>query len=492
MPIAWLATYLLEALFYSSPLLWRFRRAFALLLIFITIVVTSLFIHELGMLFGIPMGILALFRVGNLARILKSRMHSEYLRQSVKRTAWWLLVGHDVALWGFIIPVIVVPAQSLVVMQASLAAVSLILFLITVKNIRKLRFMAPSSFLTDQELPTVTVAIPARNETTDLEECLRSVLANDYPKLEVIVLDDCSRGKTAEIIRSFAHDGVRFIPGLPPEERWLAKNQAYQHLYQEASGELILFCGVDARFGTTAIRSMVNVLASRNKSMLSVLPERDNSTTRAGFLQPMRYWWELSLPRRLFNRPAVLSTCWAIGREDLKKLGGFGAVSHSITPEAYFARELVKTDQYSFIRSCNDLRVFTAKRLSDQWSTTIRTRYPQLRRRPEWILTLLTAEIGFLLLPFVLLVGSIWWQSINMWAMVFTCVVLAITHIHIVMTTNPANGLLSVFNFPIAALSEVIVTFVSMIQYEYFTISWKDRNICIPVMHVYPRLPYEK
>jgi len=80
----------------------------------------------------------------------------------------------------------------------------------------------------------------------------RRFSSHDYPKLEIIVLDDCSQNKhTPEIIRSFAHDGVRFIQGEHPKPTWLAKNQAYDRLAQESSGEFILFCGVDVRFSQT-------------------------------------------------------------------------------------------------------------------------------------------------------------------------------------------------------------------------------------------------
>ena len=333
------------------------------------------------------------------------------------------------------------------------------------------------------------MAIPARNETTSLQECLRTILANDYPKLEVIVLDDCSQGKTAEIIKSFAHDGVRFVKGQPPADRWLAKNQAYQQLYEESSGQYILFCGVDVRLGPHSIRSMVNLLKSRKKTMLSVLPVRSVSTLADAFIQPMRYWWELALPRRLFNKPPALSTCWMIDSDELKELGGFGSVSHTIIPEGVFARELVKNNKYSFVRSSNELEVKTVKNFQDQLKTAIRNRYPQIRRRPEWALVMTTVNILFLVLPFGFLVASFWVSSINFPAVAVTCIMLIVTHVSIVNITDPANSLWAIVSFPIAAISEMIIGYISMFQYEFMTIEWKERNICIPVMHVIPRLP---
>lgn len=484
----WIGTFIAEALLYT-PLLWRFKRGLAVVTgVYVAITTVKLSL-ALGSIVGVPFELLAVFRLFNLSRIVKARMHEHYLRQVTARTSSRLFLLHLLLVWGLLIPLSFSHHQPLLILQAVQLLVAVTVLVVTTKNILKLRFKMPERYLVDHELPTVTVAIPARNETTDLEECLQSVLANHYPKLEIIVLDDCSQDRTAEIIRSFAHDGVRFVQGDDPQERWLSKNQAYQRLYEEASGDLILFCGVDVRFGPDAIRSMVNLLYARQKTMLSVLPVRGRSSLASAFIQPMRYWWELALPRRIFRKPPVLSTCWLIERKTLKKLGGFGAICHAIIPEAVLARELVKTDQYSFVRSSQQLDVRSVKTPAEQRETAIRTRYPQIRRRPEWLLLLSLLQIIFLLLPFILLVGSIWWPSVHVYLAAATCLVLVLSHLEIVYSTNPTNMLLACFNFPLVVVTEIILGYVSMIQYEFFTVEWKNRNICIPVMHVVPKLP---
>lgn len=472
-------------MFFSSFPLWRARKLFAwVLMIGVAVSTALLYKIDNGVWFYIVL-VFSLFRLFNLARVLKSRMHLVYLRQVTCRTSLALAVMTCFAI-AFSVPFFHTYLKYIPYLQL---AVGIAGFVFTVKNIRKLRFAMPKTFLVDRELPTVTVAIPARNETTDLEECLHAVLANDYPKLEIIVLDDCSQDKTAEVIRSFAKDGVRFVKGSDPLDRWLAKNQAYEKLYQEANGDLILFCGVDVRLGRHAIRSMVNLLHARNKSMVSVLPVRDRSTPSSAFIQPMRYWWELALPRRLFNRPAVLSTCWMISRKRLKKLGSFAAVSHTVIPEGFFARELVKTDEYSFIRSSNDLEVRTVKNLHAQRHTAIRTSYPLIRRRPENALLLTLINFFLLIGPFVAIVASFWHPSVNVWVAVAASLFLTAAHVAIVLVTDPANLTLAALTLPIAVLVETVLGYISMVQYEFFTVNWKDRNICIPVMHVIPKLP---
>src|SRR5690606_8106890 len=78
------------------------------------------------------------------------------------------------------------------------------------------------------DMPSVSVCIPARNEAHAMTDCLEHVLRSNYPKIEVIVLDDLSGDKTSSLIKAFAHDGVRFVEGEPLPDGWLGKNHALE------------------------------------------------------------------------------------------------------------------------------------------------------------------------------------------------------------------------------------------------------------------------
>lgn len=484
-------TLLVEQLIYSK-VVWPFRLAAIAGLTLVISLFSSTLLIENPNWAGIAVVLLSVVRLLNLFRIAKARMHSDYLRRTTARSSQVLALAQGTALLivSGIMP-ISIDVSSLPEIAATIQVVAAVSLLgLTIRNLYSTRYRQGTTFYADKELPTVSLLIPARNETLDLEECLRSALASDYPKLEIIVLDDCSQAKTSQIIKDFAQDGVRFVQGDQPQDRWLAKNQAYQKLSEEASGELLLFCGVDVRFGPHAIKALVTELLQRDKQMISVLPHRLSGNVAGAFIQPMRYWWELSLPRKLFNRPPVLSTCWLIKRKTLHKLGNFKAVSHSIIPEGFFARELVKTNDYSFIRANDTLDIQTRKSYKDQRATVLRTRYPQLRRRPENVIVLVIAELTLLLGPFIGLVYGLTTDNIVGSVLSGVASLLLITnHILIVQLTSPANVIIAAFNLPIEILTEVVITLVSMVRYEFGTVEWKDRNVCIPVMHVIPRLP---
>ncbi len=434
----------------------------------------------------------ALYRLVSAARVLTGRMHERRLltvtRRSTLALAGLQLVA--VGLWYGAGRLHWTAWEWLQYLSLAALPVSLLLVLSTYRNLKKSSLRPSDQYTPDGELPTVSVCIPARNETADLPACLESVLASDYPKLEVLVLDDCSQDKTSEIIKGFAQSGVRFIAGEPPRKGWLAKNQAYQQLAEAASGELLLFCGVDVRFDAQAIRSLVGTLKSRRKRMLSVMPQGLQVREHAGLVQPMRYGWELVLPRRLFNRPPVLSSCWMIERKALLELGGFKAVNNAVVPEGYLARELARTDHYSFMRAGPRLSVGTAKRLDAQWQLGVRVRYPQTRKRPENVLLITLAELWFLALPLALFVTGFFIDLEHIWLIAgMTACALLYVHFRVLEAWSPHNYILPLTLLPAAVLTDLLLLHVSMLRYEFGTVQWKDRNICIPVMKTYKKLP---
>lgn len=478
------------------PGFWKVRKFFAVLvvssLIFFVVV---LLVWECN-LFTVGLAIFALYRMFNLARILKGRMHERYLNRATLRTsvvlivlqglvcagwfAWesWHTTGHTT--WMIVAS-----------LQLTAALVSLAF---TLRTITRTSWPVTQKYFTDNELPTLSVAIPARNETDDLQACLRSLIASDYPKLEILVLDDCSQTKrTPEIIRSFAHDGVRFIQGEEPNDTWLAKNQAYDHLLRESNGELVLFCGVDVRFEPDSLRKLVSLMITRKKVMASVLPMRSpQAYGTTSLIQAMRYWWELVPPRRLLKRPAVLSTCWIARRDALHQAGGFRSVARSIMPEAHFARFAARTqDGYSFWRAGRGIGIQSVKTLDEQRNTAIRMRYPQVHRRPEQVAVHSLLEISFLLLPFVLAIGG-FFVDIGAGAQIvatLTCLVLVIVHELVVLSTKVNTWWFGLVAPPFMIASDIFLLHYSMWKYEFSVVNWKGRNICIPAMHVVPHLP---
>jgi len=350
------------------------------------------------------LAVLACYRLFNIARVLKGRMHEQYLERSVSYTTIWLAGSQAIVLllaftWrqGHYSSHAVF--GTLLVFQLVFILACLITIVTYIVRSRLSSNNAPAS---DKSLPTISVLIPARNESEDLAECITTLLASQYPKLEIIVLDDCSQStRTPDIIKSFAHDGVRFIQGSEPRQHWLAKNQAYDSLAQAANGEYLLFCGVDARFAILTLRRLIAYILQQQLDMVCVMPQNIVRSGGPMLVQPMRYLWELALPRPRTTRPPVLSTCWVINRKVLQQLGGFAAVARMIVPEAHFAKQLAKDKKYNFVIGGALFGLTSLKSSYEQRQTAVRVAYPQLHRRPEIVALVSLSMVAWLGIPMV-------------------------------------------------------------------------------------------
>lgn len=113
--------------------------------------------------------------------------------------------------------------------------------------------------------PRVTVVVPACNEEKEVESCLRSLIAQDYPSLEIIAVNDRSTDRTGEIMdRVAAESGGRVrvlhIAELP--SGWIGKNHAMWRGAALGAGEWIVFTDGDVIFRSDTIRRAIACAAS--------------------------------------------------------------------------------------------------------------------------------------------------------------------------------------------------------------------------------------
>lgn len=341
-----------------------------------------------------------------------------------------------------------------------------------------------------EDTPTVSLCIPARNENYALADCLTSALTSDYPKLEVIVLDDCSQDKTSQIIRSFAQDGVRFVSGDTPSDDWLGKNNAYEALAHEARGTYLVFMSVDTRLNPDSISQLVAYMQLEKLSMVSVLPRRiDNFRTSVVFA-PLRYFWQVVLPLR-FNTPLATSL-WVIRQDALNASGGFEKYKDRIDIENVLAAIFVKREEYRFLIANGLLSVSYAKKWSSQVETATRTWYPTLNKNYFLALVTIFLHVVLFVLPSAVLVGAIlainstngyiqasWLLALVTWALGSYLYFAYFRRVQV--TKSLADYLvvgLSFFLVPLLALQEISLIVASFVAYKRGKVDWKGRNIC--------------
>ena len=96
----------------------------------------------------------------------------------------------------------------------------------------------------------ISIIIPARNEELNIADCLNSIVNQSYPKhlFEVLVVDDHSTDKTAEIIASYRHQNIQLISlkdFVAPNEINSYKKKAIEIAIRQSTGELIITTDAD-------------------------------------------------------------------------------------------------------------------------------------------------------------------------------------------------------------------------------------------------------
>jgi glycosyltransferase involved in cell wall biosynthesis len=123
--------------------------------------------------------------------------------------------------------------------------------------------------------PAVSLVVPARNEARNIETAMRSLLAQRWPALEVVAVDDRSEDATGAILdRMSAADPrltVVHVDALPPG--WLGKNHALHLGAAQARGAWILFADADVVMHPELLSRMVRYATDRGYDHVALGPE---------------------------------------------------------------------------------------------------------------------------------------------------------------------------------------------------------------------------
>jgi len=344
------------------------------------------------------------------------------------------------------------------------------------KTVLGLFRMKPLHAVAKNTLPSVTVCIPVRNEEHAMTEALQRVIASDYPKLEVIVLDDQSGDNTPALIKAFAHEGVRFVEGAPLHPGWLGKNHALQELLHEASGSYVLFMDVDTRIAPHTISQLVAYAQQEAALMVSVLPRREDGPRASVLFSTLRYFWEVMFHRNA--SPAVASSAWLIERQTLlTKWQGFNAFKADVQPEAKIAAELAVAGQYRFVIGTPQLGLSYEKKWRSQIDTSTRLLFPLIGAK---IANAIIAALDLIVLasPLLIVLGGFvfGWGIHQLIAEIFWLLFASLYAVYLRQVW--AHGWwIGALLWPVIALQEAFIILKSAERYSKNLVTWKGRKV---------------
>ncbi len=211
-------------------------------------------------------------------------------------------------------------------------------------------YSLPNKIIEDPVL--VSVLVPARNEEKNIKRCLNSLLKQDYPRMEIIVLDDGSRDATYEIAARLSQkdNRLRVIRGKRLKTGWLGKSYACWQLASKAKGSILLFTDADTLHFSDSVSCALGAMLKTGCGGISVFSHQIMVTFHERMMVPFANLMILCfLPLGLVYGSKNPLFCTAIGqfmmfdRDAYKKAGGHKEVKKEILEDIHISKLLKRS-----------------------------------------------------------------------------------------------------------------------------------------------------
>jgi len=256
--------------------------------------------------------------------------------------------------------------------------------------------------------PSVAIVVPARDEEASIAACLRSLLVQDYRgEFRVILVDDASTDRTADIARALAHPRLTIVAAAPRPAGWSGKLWAVAQGIAAADDDTEFYFLTDADI-THAPAHLSTLLARAEHRDLDMVSEMvalscDSWAERA-LIPAFVFFFQLLYPFARVNDPLSATAAAAGGtilirRRALTRIGGIAAIRGALIDDVALAKK-VKTGGRIWLGHsalAESVRPYAGP--ADIWAMIARTAYTQLRYSPTLLALTGTALIVVWLVP---------------------------------------------------------------------------------------------
>lgn len=215
-------------------------------------------------------------------------------------------------------------------------------------GLRRMSALRDEAAVPDEECPPASVCVAARNEEAEIERAVASQLAQDYPELEVVAVDDRSTDATGEILEGLAagDDRLRVIHLEELPDGWTGKPHALHRAAEAATGRLFLFTDADVVMEPEALRRATGRMRRRRLDHLTLAPE---CRWRGAFLRAVGSMVLLALLDRLRPWKAAdpesrthvgIGAFNLVRREAYRRAGGHRSIRAALVDDMALARRL--------------------------------------------------------------------------------------------------------------------------------------------------------
>jgi cellulose synthase/poly-beta-1,6-N-acetylglucosamine synthase-like glycosyltransferase len=199
--------------------------------------------------------------------------------------------------------------------------------------------------------PNVSILVAARNEEKNILQCIQSLALQDYPceKLEIIIGNDASEDKTAEIVQEF----IEKLPKKSPSFKLVniqhrigqckGKANVLAHLAREAKGEIFLFTDADVEVPSTWASMMIKHWNPNIGIMTGfTIPEANNLFSRFQALDWASALYVMFKAAQWHIPLSSIGNNMLISREAYYSIGGYEGIDFSMTEDHAIFKAITK------------------------------------------------------------------------------------------------------------------------------------------------------
>ncbi len=370
--------------------------------------------------------------------------------------------------------------------QTAIVVSLLVLLTVSLFNMRYLRHLY--SYPAPPTWPRCSVLVPARNEETNIGRCAGSLLEQDYPDFQVIVLDDNSTDRTWQILQDLAAKDKRLalIKGKPLPDDWLGKHWACSQLAEAADGELLVFVDADTYHEPGMLRGAASAMVAEDTCLISALPRQivvswSELLSIPAFYLGMLCGVPLELTR-LQRNPllfAILGQFLVFRRDAYDAVGGYAAVRHNVVDDIAIGRRVHAMGlKYKLLDGGGLVSCRMYRNFDQTWKGLTKSTFATFNFDPYFItLMYILVLIFYVSPPIVLIIGLAQPQiPLEITAMAGIAVFLNIV-LWTISNVRFHFPLYVVLFYPFSAIFMTVVAFASMILTIQGKALWKGRSM---------------
>jgi chlorobactene glucosyltransferase len=374
--------------------------------------------------------------------------------------------------------------QYIITAILTLFLINFIINIILFKDITK--YKLPENLI--KSPPLVSVLIPARNEELNIKRCINSLLKQDYPNIEILVLDDNSTDSTSQIVKKLEKRDkrVKLFEGKPLKEGWLGKSYACWQLSKYAKGEYLVFTDSDTLHFENSISSLIGSLTINRLDGLSAVPRQIMVTLHERMVYIWVHFGILTLLPLILvkkSKNPLFSTangqCILFKNDVYKKIGGHKSIRTEILEDIHISKQ-AKRLGYKFMvfDGSKNIHCKMYRNFSQLISGFSKFMFAAFDYQIFTITAVVLLISALFLFPFILLpLGILFfsWSARTMGLIIIQILIVLI--MRVIMAIKIKSRATDAFLHPISMIYIILICTNSVLQAKFREgILWKSRK----------------